>query len=186
MRGKLDNESRSYLARIDAGGNKMSRLIDGVLDYLRLARSALVRRDVDLDALVVEIAEDLRERYPASEIVHGSLGHANADPTMMRQIFHNLIDNGLKYSSKNPQARVESGARRTADGVEYFVRDNGVGFDMQYAGQLFKLFTRLHSDADFESTGAGLAIVKRLVERHGGSIRAEAQPGHGATFFFKV
>ncbi len=186
MHEKLDDESRAYLARIDAGGNKMSRLIDGVLDYSRLARSAPVRREVDLDVLVAEIVAELRLPYPASEIVQSPLGKADADPTMMRQIFHNLIDNGLKYSLKNPHAVVEIGVRRTSAGIEYFVRDNGVGFDMQYGGQLFKLFNRLHSDADFEGTGAGLAIVKRLVERHGGSIRAEAQPGQGAIFFFKV
>ena len=186
MKERLDDENRAYLARIDASGNKMSRLIDGVLDYSRLSRSALVRNDTDLDALVKDVTGELRERYPAAEIVQGPLGHAKADPTMLRQIFHNLIDNGLKYSSKNPQARVEIGARRVDTSVEYHVRDNGIGFDMKYAEHLFKLFTRLHSDADFESTGAGLAIVKRLVERHGGAIRAEAQPGRGATFFFRV
>jgi len=185
LNGKLEDENRAHLARIDASGNRMSRLIDGVLDYSRLARSALGRREIDLDALVRDIGGELRERYPATEIVQGPLGNASADPTMMRQIFHNLIDNGLKYSSKNPKARVEIAVQRSAAGVEYFVRDNGVGFDMQYADHLFKLFTRLHSDADFESTGAGLAIVKRLVERHGGAIRAEAQPGRGATFSFR-
>ena len=186
LAGKLDDENRAYLARIDASGNRMSRLIDGVLDYSRLGRSAPARRAIDLDALVAEILGELRLRYPDAAVIQGALGHAGADPTMMRQIFYNLIDNGLKYSSKNPQARVEIGAQRSAAGVEYFVRDNGVGFDMKYAEHLFKLFTRLHSDPDFESTGAGLAIVKRLVERHGGAIRAVAEPGRGATFSFRI
>lgn len=186
LAGKLDDENRAYLARIDASGNRMSRLIDGVLDYSRLGRSAPARRAIDLDALVAEILGELRLRYPDAAVIQGALGHAGADPTMMRQIFYNLIDNGLKYSSKNPQARVEIGAQRSAAGVEYFVRDNGVGFDMKYAEHLFKLFTRLHSDPDFESTGAGLAIVKRLVERHGGAIRAVAETGRGATFSFRI
>jgi PAS domain S-box-containing protein len=193
---QLDDENRDYLARIAASGNKMSQLIDGVLEYSRLARSAPARRPVDLDLLVGEVIGELREQYPATEVVVHPLGRVDADPVMIRQIFHNLLDNAFKYSGKSARPCVEVGtqtdtpadtaAGASRSGACYFVRDNGVGFDMRHAEHLFSLFTRLHSDPHFESTGAGLAIVKRLVERHGGSIRAVAAPGRGATFSFCV
>ncbi len=186
LRDKLDHENRDYLDRIAASGNKMSRLIDGVLDYSRLSREAVTRRPVDLDALVREIAIELRERYPHGELVLNPLGTANADPVMMRQILHNLLDNAFKYSARRERPRVEVGVERVGAAPEYVVRDNGIGFDMRHADHLFKLFTRLHNDPAFDSTGAGLAIVKRLIDRHGGSIRAEAQPDRGATFRFSI
>jgi PAS domain S-box-containing protein len=183
---KLDHDSRDLLWRISTSGTRMSRLIDGVLEYSRLAKSEIVRRDVDLDALVGEVVADLRERIPHVEVVTGSLGTALADPVMVRQIFHNLIENAIKFSTGAVTPRVAIGSE-SADGSRwYFVRDNGMGFDMQHAEHLFSLFTRLHSDPDIDSTGAGLAIVKRLVERHGGAIRAEATPGQGATFRFHL
>jgi len=109
---------------------------------------------------------------------------ASADALMLRQIFHNLMDNACKYSAGADRPRVEVGATSGSAGVEYFVRDNGAGFDMRHAEHLFNLFTRLHNDPEIESTGAGLAIVKRLIERHGGAIHARAAPGEGATFRF--
>jgi signal transduction histidine kinase len=182
----LDEESRDYLERIVASSQRMSRLIDGVLEYSRLGKSELVRRPVDLDAMLHEIAGELRERYPATQVSLQPLGEAVADATMLRQIFLNLMDNACKYSSRTPAPRVGVGMERGEHGVEYFVRDNGSGFDMQHADHLFSLFTRLHNDPGIESTGAGLAIVKRLVERHGGSISATAAPGQGATFRFRI
>ena len=186
LRDKLDHENRDYLDRIAASGNKMSRLIDGVLDYSRLSREAVSRRPVDLDALVRDIAIELRDRHPHGELVLNPLGTVDADPVMMRQILHNLIDNALKYSARHQRPWVEVGVERVGDVPEYVVRDNGIGFDMRHADHLFKLFTRLHNDPAFDSTGAGLAIVKRLIDRHGGSIRAEAQPDRGATFRFRI
>jgi len=185
-RGKLEGENRHYLERIVSNSRRMGRLIDEVLEYSRLGRSVVARQTVDLDALVSDIAGELRERYPCAAVVVHPLGRANADPTMIRQIFQNLIGNALKYSSKREHPRVEIGALHSAGGVEYFVRDDGVGFDMMHASHLFELFSRLHSDRDFEGTGAGLAIVKRLVERHNGRIRAEAEPDKGATFLFTI
>ena len=164
----------------------MSRLIDDVLEYSRLSREPITRRPVDLDALVREIAGEMRDRYPHSELVLNPLGVAHADPLMMRQILHKLIDNALKYSARRERPRVEVGVERVGYVLEYVVRDNGIGFDMRHADHLFKLFTRLHNDPAFDSTGAGLAIVKRLIDRHGGSIRAEAQPDRGASFRFRL
>ncbi len=183
---KASPDDRELLWRISASGTRMSRLIDGVLEYSRLARSEVVRREVDLDALLGEVVAELRERDPRVEVVLGPLGTARADPLMLRQIFHNLIENAFKFSAGVAAPRVEVGAVAAENGTQYFVRDNGMGFDMKHADHLFSLFTRLHSDPEIDSTGAGLAIVKRLVERHGGAIRAEAAPGQGATFHFTV
>jgi light-regulated signal transduction histidine kinase (bacteriophytochrome) len=184
--GKLDRDSRDLLWRISASGTRMSRLIDGVLEYSRLAKSEVVRRDIDVDLLVGEIAAELRERYPETRWDVERLGSASADPVMLRQIFHNLIDNACKYSAGGAAPQVAIAVEGDAAVKTYIVRDNGIGFDMQHADQLFNLFTRLHNDPEIDSTGAGLAIVKRLVERHGGTIQAEAVPGQGATFRFSL
>ena len=184
LEGKLDAETRDYLARIEVSSLRMSRLIDGVLEYSRLARRTLARSDVDLDALAGDVVAELREHYPNSDVLIGQLGHAAADPTMARQILHNLIGNALKYSARSASPRVEIGAEHGGSVAQYFVRDNGVGFDVKYADTLFKLFTRLHSDPAYDGTGVGLAIVKRLLERHHGRIWAEAEVGAGATFRF--
>ena len=184
LEGKLDAETRDYLARIEVSSLRMSRLIDGVLEYSRLARRTLARSDVDLDALAGDVVAELREHYPNSDVLIGQLGHAAADPTMARQILHNLIGNALKYSARSASPRVEIGAEHGGSVAQYFVRDNGVGFDVKYADTLFKLFTRLHSDPAYDGTGVGLAIVKRLLERHHGRIWAEAEVGVGATFRF--
>ncbi len=186
LKGKLEGENQRFLERVIDNAARMSRLIDEVLQYSRLARIEVARRQVDLDHLVRDVVDELRDQYPRADVVLNFLGNADADPTMMRQIFQNLIGNALKYSSKRANAQIEIGAGQTNGSVEYFVRDNGVGFDMSHADRLFELFSRLHSDPAFEGTGAGLAIVKRLVERHGGSIRASAEPGNGATFRFSI
>ena len=116
----------------------------------------------------------------------GRLGSAWGDPATLRQVFDNLVANALKYSGKRDTPEIEIGAREAAGYKEFFVRDNGAGFDMQYAGKLFGMFQRMHTDRDFPGTGVGLAIVKRIVERHGGGIRAEAAPEAGATFYFTL
>jgi PAS domain S-box-containing protein len=177
----LGPEVNNWLKRISESGDRMSQLIDRVLEYSRLARSTVTPVSVSMDALAREVLDDLGAQYPGTEVIVGSLGRANADPVMMRQILNNLIENALKYSARAAAPRVEIG---TLEGGGWFVRDNGIGFDMAHADHLFTLFTRLHSDPAYPSTGAGLAIVKRLLERHGGWISAEARPGEGATFRF--
>jgi two-component system, sensor histidine kinase and response regulator len=139
---------------------------------------------VELDALVSEIVAELGEAYPRAQVRVLRLGSAEVDPIMVRQIFVNLISNALKYSARAPQPLVEIGTSAGTTPLEYYVRDNGIGFDMAHAVHLFELFTRLESNPGYDSTGAGLAIVKRLLERHGGSIRASSRPGEGAQFFF--
>jgi light-regulated signal transduction histidine kinase (bacteriophytochrome) len=186
LQDKLGAEDQHSLNRILTNANRMSQLIDDVLAYSRLAHSEIKRKPVDLDAMVADIVRESRDTHPHAQIVIHPLGRAEADPTMLRQIFENLIGNALKYSAKSEHPRVEVTAQRAGEGVEFTVQDNGVGFDMQYAARLFGLFSRLHSDAEFEGTGAGLAIVKRLVARHNGKITATAEPGRGATFRFTI
>jgi PAS domain S-box-containing protein len=186
LEDRLDEENQRFLDRIVDNATRMSRLIDEVLQYSRIARTEPARREIDLDVLVPDIVDELGDQYPGAEVVLSPLGSANADPTMIRQIFHNLISNALKYSSRSPQPKIEIGARQADGKVRYVVRDNGVGFDMGHADRLYELFTRLHNDPDYEGTGAGLAIVKRLVEKHGGTIHASAEPGKGASFSFTL
>jgi PAS domain S-box-containing protein len=186
LQGQLNDENSHRLQRIVSNGSRMGLLIDEVLHYTRLARAELARRHVDLDSLVNEILNELRERYPSAQVKQYPLGQANADRTMIRQIFYNLIDNALKYSAMRAPSIIEIGASTTGDQVEYYVRDNGVGFDMSHAGHLFELFSRMHGVDEFEGIGAGLAIVKRLVERHKGHIHATAEVDKGATFSFSI
>lgn len=136
--------------------------------------------------LVRGVVAELAESYPDAEIVVGDLGKAACDLVMIRQAWINLIGNALKFSAGQEHPRVEIGCRDEAGRRIYFVRDNGVGFDGEYAGKLFGVFQRLHRAEDFAGTGIGLAVVKRIVERHGGRAWAESVAGQGATFFFTL
>ncbi len=180
----LDAEGQRHLRRIVASVQRMSQLIDALLDFSRLGRQPLSTRVCDPAALVRAVWDDLRpsagER--AVQFSLGDLPPCQADPPLLRQVFFNLLSNAVKYTSPRPAARIEAGWAAGA----YFVRDNGVGFDMQYAHRLFGVFQRLHSAEDFEGTGVGLAIVKRIVERHGGHVWAEAALDQGATFYFTL
>ena len=180
----LSDEGRRRLATVEANAVRMGQLVDDLLSLARLSRAPLAREALDVGALAAAVAAELRPQFPAARIEVGSLPPAHADPTLLRQILLNLVGNALKYSAKRPDARVEvlwddqQGA--------YAIRDNGAGFDMQYAGKLFGAFERLHPESEFPGTGIGLAIVKRAVERHGGRVWAEAAPGAGATFYFAL
>jgi signal transduction histidine kinase len=139
-----------------------------------------------LRILAQKVAGELGETYPHAVISVGELPAVQGDPTMLRQILINLVGNACKYSARRAQPMVEVGAQEGQDEVVIHVRDNGAGFDMRYADKLFGMFQRLHPESDFPGTGVGLAIVKRLVERHGGRVWAEAEPGRGATFRFTL
>ncbi len=182
----LSAESRDLLGRIVRNTNRMGELIDDILDYSRASQAALDRKEVDLDECARATWDAHAPAYPAATLRLGRLGSAWGDPATLRQVFDNLVANALKYSGKRDTPEIEIGARKAAGYREFFVRDNGAGFDMQYAGKLFGMFQRMHTDRDFPGTGVGLAIVKRIVERHGGSIRAEAAPEAGATFYFTL
>jgi signal transduction histidine kinase len=183
---RLSQESRQLLERIVANSIRMGDMMDDILDYSRAERAKMEAAPLDLGRLAAEVVKDLAEGYPAARVSVGPLPTVRADRTMLKQVFANLIGNALKYSAKRDAPVVEIGMRDTPRGREIFVRDNGTGFDMRYAGKLFGMFQRMHGHQEFSGTGIGLAIVKRLVERHGGTIRAEAAPERGATFSFTL
>ncbi len=185
---QLPPQGREYLERVRHGGKHMGELIDDLLAFARLSRQPLVRRPVDATLLVREALAELNPGASGRriEVRIGVLPMCDGDPILLRQVWVNLLSNAIKYTRQRAEAVVEIGYEPHAIDGAYFVRDNGVGFDMQYAGKLFGVFQRLHRAEDFEGTGVGLAIVQRVVHRHGGRAWAEAQPDRGATFYFTL
>jgi PAS domain S-box-containing protein len=183
----LDAENRALLERIKANAVRMGELIDEMLRFARAGRGSLDLNKVSLGETAAEVVRELLEQDPRVTVDIGPLPEAVCDPALIKQVFANLVGNAFKYSSKQTAPKVEIGAGAGPDGrTAIFVRDNGAGFDPQFAQRLFGMFQRLHSDKEFPGTGVGLAICKRIVERHGGRIWAESAPGAGATFFFTL
>ena len=184
----LDEQGRDYLQRVRNGAARMSELIDDLLALSRVSRSTMNREPVDLSALVTGVAQTLQERAPqrpvSIEIAPGLL--AEGDARLLQIALENLLGNAWKFTRQQPQPRIEFGAMAQNGATVYFVRDNGAGFDMAHAGKLFGAFERLHADTDFEGTGIGLATVRRVIQRHGGKVWAEGEPGLGATFYFTL
>lgn len=183
----LDDESREYLQTIHRATLRMSQLIEDLLNLSRVARTEMNRETVDLTRIATEIAAELQAAAPARQveldIAEGV--SANGDPRLLRVVLENLLSNAWKYTSRQPQACITFGCVREHQSI-YYVRDNGVGFDVAYADRLFGAFQRLHSDAEFSGTGVGLATVQRIIHKHGGRIWAEAAVGEGATFYFTL
>jgi PAS domain S-box-containing protein len=186
-RSKLDGEATVYVERIRDASQRMGAMISDLLDLSRVSRSELFRLPVDLSAMAREIADELQRVNPGRQAewrITPDL-KAKGDPGLIRLVLDNLIGNAWKYSGDASHPVIEFGSSKDAGGrSEFFVRDNGVGFDMQYAGKLFSVFQRLHSAQKYEGTGIGLATVKRIVERHGGGVSGEGSLGRGATFRF--
>jgi light-regulated signal transduction histidine kinase (bacteriophytochrome) len=185
---KLDGEASHYLKRINLGSLRMSELIDSLLHLAQLTRVTVTQVELDLGVLVDGVLRNLREREPAREVtVEVEQGlKIQGDPALLRIALENLLGNAWKFTRARDAARVEVGAiRRNGDRV-YYVRDDGVGFDMRYSDKLFKAFQRLHRVDEFEGMGIGLATVQRVIGRHGGKIWAESEPGKGATFYFTL
>jgi signal transduction histidine kinase len=184
----LKPEGQRMLAVVRENAQQMDQLIRDILSFARLARTAVARTPVDMDALARTIADELSrlEGAPADAIRIEPLEDAVGDQAMLRQVWSNLVGNGLKFSRGRASPRVTVSSRVENGMVSYQVRDNGVGFDMQYADKLFGVFQRLHHVDEFEGTGVGLAIVQRIVHRHGGDVRGEGRPGEGATFTFTL
>jgi len=184
----LPDEGLRYLGLVRTNVHEMASLIDGLLAFSRLGQQELTMRPVDVKALVgqvvTELTADVGER--SIEVSVGDLPPAEADPVLLRQVFANLIGNAIKYTRDVETARIAIGSADGGDPPVYFVRDNGAGFDMRHAGKLFRVFQRLHRTEEFEGSGIGLALVARIVARHGGRIWAEAAPGAGATFSFSL
>ncbi len=182
----LSADGRHMLERIVAGAQKMDQLLKDILEYSRVER--LQRRDspVEMAALANEVARDQQASYPAAKFVCGELPRINADPAMAQKILAHLIGNAFKFSAKRDDAVIVVGATMAGEVPEFFVRDNGAGFNQRYAGKLFNLFQRMHTENEFAGTGVGLAVVKRLVEHHGGRVSAESEPGQQTTFRFTL
>lgn len=182
---QLEGAPRRYLTIISEEAKRMGVLIEDLLHFSRLGRAELRKLPVALPPLVREVIEGLGLEAQGRAIAWqvGSLPVVYADPALLRQVFVNLLANALKFTRPRPRAEIEIGTRPDPALDVVFVRDNGVGFDMQYAGQLFGVFRRLHRAEDFEGTGIGLAHVQRIVHRHGGRVWAEAAVEQGATFF---
>jgi signal transduction histidine kinase/CheY-like chemotaxis protein len=179
---------QQMLERIWAGASRMTRLIDDLLHFSRFSREPLRRERVRLHELVLQIVARLKERGGERPIAVqvGELPDCYGDPALLEQVLVNLLSNAFKFTTGRDFARVEVGVLRKGMATVYYVRDNGVGFDMRYADKLFGVFQRLHAQEAFEGTGIGLSIVQRIVTRHGGRVWADSRPGEGATFYFSL
>lgn len=185
----LDKLGQDHLERVLAASARMNGMIDAILAQAQLASEPLGRQDIDLSALVKDVADEQSVvrtmAAPVEWVIQPGLC-AQADSTLLRRVVENLVGNALKYSAKVPSPRIEFGCMPATNPPVYFVRDNGAGFDMQHADKLFGMFQRLHSAKDFEGTGVGLAGVRHIIRRHDGRVWAEAQLGQGACFYFTL
>ena len=188
--GSFDEKSRRYVDVISEAARKMGRLIDDLLSFSRTGRAQMRHMLVNQDDLVASVIRDGRYDRPEHPIRWhiAPLPVVKADAAMLRQVWTNLIDNAVKYSAKAPEPRIEIGTQPGAkpDELVFFVRDNGAGFDMRYVDKLFGVFQRLHTEAEFEGTGIGLANIRRIITRHGGRTWAEGSLGAGAVFYFSL
>jgi signal transduction histidine kinase len=186
----IDDQGRKYLHTITSAATKMGRLIDDLLSFSRMGRSQLARQRVSLNDVVRDARRDVMAHSGSGRTIEwqvANLPDVEGDAAMLRLVMDNLLSNAVKYSAPRPVARIEvgvngGGSRETV----VYVRDNGVGFDMQYAHKLFGVFQRLHRADEFEGTGVGLANVGRIIRRHGGRVWAESRPDEGATFYFAI
>ncbi len=185
---RLDDAGRDALHRVRAASQRMAALIDDLLKLARVTRTEIRTEVVDLSAMAAEIVADLQRASPGRRVdVAIAPGlTSRGDPRLLRVALDNLLGNSWKYTANQPHARVEFGTSAANGQRTFHVRDNGAGFDMQYADKLFGVFQRLHTTAEFEGTGVGLATVRRILTRHGGRIWAEGAVGQGATFYFTL
>lgn len=186
--GALPPGTRVYLDKISNSAERMARLIDDLLNFSRVGRAALQLKPVNLRQLVEEARLELRDEA-GNRHIEWTIGHlpvTQGDPVLLRQVWINLISNAMKYTRHRQQSRIEIGCSETENEIVCFVRDNGAGFDRHFAQKLFGIFQRLHSETEYPGTGIGLAIVRRVIHRHGGRVWAEGTLGEGATFYFAL
>jgi light-regulated signal transduction histidine kinase (bacteriophytochrome) len=188
LRYQLDDKSRDHLRRVLAAAARMSDLIDALLELSQISRAPLGRHKVDLSSVAGAVIDELKRRDLARKVIAVVEPDMviDADGRLVRILFDNLIGNAFKFTANLQAAKIEIGSIEHKKDTIYFVRDNGVGFDMQYAERLFAPFQRLHRETEFGGTGIGLATVRRIVERHGGRIWAESAVSQGATFYFTL
>jgi light-regulated signal transduction histidine kinase (bacteriophytochrome) len=185
---KLDDEGNQTLQTIIKNAEKMGQLIDDLLEFSRLGRKGIEKRQVDINKLIEGILQELKaqEQERIINVKIHPLEEVAVDSQMIKQVWVNLIANALKYTRNTEVAEIEIGSNVATQEICFYIRDNGVGFNMDYKDKLFKVFQRLHSAEEFEGTGVGLALVKRIIDRHGGKIWAEAKENEGATFYFTI
>jgi two-component system, sensor histidine kinase and response regulator len=185
---KLNAEERRHLQAVQKATLRMTRLIDDLLAFSRIGRAAMHRQRIDMDELVdqtfQELGPDLSDRH--IDWQRHAIPDSEGDPQLMKQVWVNLLANAVKYTRPRDPAKIEIGADVADNETIYYVRDNGVGFNMKYVDRLFGVFQRLHTENEFEGTGVGLANVRRIVQRHGGRTWAEGVEGHGATVYFSL
>jgi PAS domain S-box-containing protein len=186
----LTDTSLRYIEQIKESTRRMGDLITDLLDFSRLIRQPMTTQTVDPGEIARQVEEELTHGDYCElhcEIQIGKMPSCQADPVLLHQVFYNLMDNALKYSHKQEISKVWIGTNKSEEGqIIYFVKDNGIGFDMQYSNKLFGVFHRLHVDPEYEGTGIGLAIVQRIIQRHNGRIWVESKLGEGTTFFFTL
>lgn len=184
----FDTECQRLLDVITNNARRMNQLIDDLLAFSKITRAELAQEPVDMRQLCENVLQDLTLLEPqrTAQVAIGNMIPIKGDPALLQQVWTNLLSNAFKFTRALPQPRIEIGSTNGAQEVTYFVRDNGVGFDMKYVSKLFMVFQRLHRVEQFEGTGVGLAIIQRIVLRHGGRVWAESRPNEGATFFFSL
>jgi light-regulated signal transduction histidine kinase (bacteriophytochrome) len=184
----LDTQGRDYIQRVRSSARRMAQLVDDLLNFSRVTRSEMVRDAVDLTATAQAIVTELGQGQPErqAEFIIAPNLKSNGDARLLRLALDNLMGNAWKFTRKRPRTRIEFGSAQADGQTAYFVRDNGVGFDMAYSDKLFDGFQRLHSPADYEGTGIGLTTVQRIIGRHGGRIWADSAVDQGATFYFTL
>jgi light-regulated signal transduction histidine kinase (bacteriophytochrome) len=185
---QLDSQAQHSLHRIQGGVAQMGRLVDDLLNLGRLGRTALHRQRVGLTALVQTVVAELELEAMGRQIDWriDELPYVECDPGLMKLVFFNLLSNSVKYTRRQKSPVIEVGHMAMDGEPTIFVRDNGIGFNMKHVDKLFGIFQRLHGEEDFEGTGVGLATVQRIIHKHGGHVRAEAEPYRGATFYFTL
>jgi len=185
---QLDEEGREFLALIQENAHRMAQLIDDLLAFSRLGRQQVTESHVDMAALAREVFEELTAERAGRSITFtvGPVPPAQGDRALLRQVLLNLLSNAIKFTRTRPRAQIEFDYSSGPDDHAYCVKDNGVGFDMQYADKLFGVFQRLHATEAFEGTGVGLALVSRIITRHGGRVWAHGELDRGATFYFTL
>ena len=183
----LEEDGRNILESIRYNGEKMGRLIDELLAFSKLGRKEPERQSVNMNQLLNKVLADLGEHYSINATIKiGILPNVQADNVMMYQVLYNLLSNAVKYSSKKENPIIEVFTEQKNDKTVFVIKDNGVGFDMEYADKLFGVFQRLHSEKQFEGNGVGLAIVHRIITKFGGRVWGEAKEDKGATFYFTL
>jgi light-regulated signal transduction histidine kinase (bacteriophytochrome) len=184
----LNEKSARHLEIVCAVANRMGTLVDDLLAFSRTGRAEMYPRPVRMDELVDEVLQELKRDTEGRNIEWKvePLPHVMSDRSMLKQVWVNLLSNAIKYTRQGERAEIQVGGRNHEDEFEFWVRDNGAGFDMQYARKLFGVFERLHQSEEFEGTGIGLANVQRIISRHGGRTWAEGKVGEGAIFWFTL